>query len=631
MDSDSLNCLIGLGIVLGIAWLAIVNYPAIERILQSQLDNSLDREIEDKTDQPLHEIFLEFDHESTSAWLKWMESREDEVKNIAYQKIWDYLSGEPETLGSVTGDAIKAITAFKRPETYRLILDLVIKVREKFMRFKTLDLFYQEAVSSLMVIDESEAIPFLAEEISNYESRSDADKMQQYILRALAKSDELDLLSPIFVRTVLDAEIDRVVKADLVFLLEKKNSIFRRKVYTEVFKALIQSPVNVISEDDQQIFEQIFHNSKKFFIKDDFDKDLWDCILKLCDLPKLRTLFIKLVSSFLANGEEELLREQICVLIEKNEPAKSSFREAMAKRYKITSQELETIKLPYKKEDLVFEKDSTVTVEKSKKTKSVTHELLDTYHLLDKVVFSNEISKLDRSLGMVSLIHGSSSMEKIYLLRALAANANITFIYINYEQLIRSNFEVANLKNSVNNCKPCIVYFDSMESILVKPELDKVETLHLKELMKVLKELSQLAGVHFFGNLPYNKDSLKQENPELHTMVNSNLRGYFRLVLPIDRPDAKEKERILRDNQNKMSIERMKNPERYDANSILSYAQSMSILEFLYFLTQYFEFSLFAYGELIPLNEFIEESKFVLDLSNLEPDSDVDLSTLLGV
>ena len=589
-------------------------------MLQGQLDKSLDRDTEDKSNQPLHEIFLEFDHESAAAWLKWMESREDEVKNLAYQKIWNYLGGEPETIGSVTGDAIKAITAFKRPETYQLIKELVIRVREKFPRFKTIDLFYQEAVSALVIIDASEAIPFLATEMSNYEKRTDVDRMQQYILKALAKSDEYDLVAPIFIRTILDAEIARVVKAELIFLLEKKDSVFRRKLYTEIFKTLIQSPVTVMSEDDQQIIEHIFHNSKKFFIKDDFNEDLWNCILKLCDLPKLRTLFIKLVSSFLANGEDELLREQICALIEKSEPAKSSFREAMGKRFQITSQELETIKLPYKKEDLIFEKEATITVEKSKKTKNVTHELLDTYHLLDKAIFSNEISKLDRSLGMVSLIHGGSSLEKIYLLRALAANTNITFIYVNYTQLIKSNFEVANLKNSVNNCKPCIVYFDSMESILVKPELDKAEALHLKELVKSLKELSQLAGVHLLGNLPYNKDTLKQENAALYTMVNSTLRGYFKLILNIDKPDMKDKERILLANQNKMSLDRMQDAENYDAKSILSYAQSMSMLEFLYFLTQYFEFSLFAHGKLIPLSDFVNESKFVLDLSNLKPD-----------
>lgn len=616
---------------MSIGWLAVANYPLIEQLLQNKLEESLDRDIDDKANQPLHEIFLNFDHESTNAWLKWMDSQDTEAKNLAYQKIWDYLSGEPETLGSVTGDAIKAITAFKRPETYQLILDLLIKVRENFMRFKTVDLFYQDAVSALISINPEAGIPAIAEEVLNYQRRSDGEKMQLYIFKALAKQDEYDLVAPIFITTILNPDIFKAIKAELVYLIEKKNSIFRRKLYTEIFRAYIKIASNIVSEDDQQILEQIFQNSKKFFTKEDFDEDVWNCIVEICDLPKLRTLFIKLISNFLANGEDELLREQITILIEKNEPAKSSFREALAKRFKLTSQELETISLPFKLEDLIFDKPTTITVEKSKKTKNVTHELLDTYHNFERIIFNTEQSKADRSLGMVSLIPGTSSIEKLYLLRALAANANITFIYVDYEKLIKANFEVANLKNSVNNCKPCIVYFDSIESILVKPELEKAEALHIKELIKALKDLSQLAGVHFLGNLPYNKDTLKQDNLELYSMIHSNTRGYFKLILSINRPDEKDKQRILLYNQNKMSPERIMDSEKYDASSIVNYAQPMSILEFLFFLTQYFEFSLFIYGELIPISSFIEESNFSLDLTNLELEEEVAVTPLISV
>lgn len=626
MELDLINFLIGFIVVVGAAIFLLTNFPKIEAVLQNKLENSLDREVEDKSAEPLHEIFLGFAHDSTASWVKWVETQDPEFKETAYQNIVKYLANEPEQLGSVTGDAVKAIASFKKETDFSIIMNLLKNVREKFQRFKTIDMFYQDAATILVKINEFEAIDFLNSELEHYLNQLDSDKIQGYIIRALFSVTDDKLLAPILTSCLCNYQIKRSIKVEIIYIVEKRDQEFQKEVYGATLSKILRSGVEYFSEDDIVIIEQIFQNSKKFLIEgqETYDERIWHAVIEFCETPKLRTQFIKLISDFLENSEQQLTHGQIVTLLAKNEPAKSSFREALIKRHSLTTDELTVIKPPIKIEDLYFHKQ-TLALEKSKKTKTVLFDLLDDYNSLEKIISLNDFGKADKAAqGAVNLIAGESSHEKLYILRTLAANTNKSFIYVDLGEILKANFEVTNLKNMANNCKPCIVYLDNITEALVS-DLSKGEELHLKELNKAVQDLSLTPNIFFCANLPYERETLKVSHPTLSEVLASNQKGNFRILYSIDNPDEKKKMEILFKFQEKISENKLNDSPEYDAHSIIALSKSKSMLEYLFFLSTYFESGLLIYGTIRDVYEFEKEIAPIIlpDLANLKPPAEL--------
>lgn len=618
MEIDLVNFIIGFVFVAGAAWILLSNFPKIESVLQGKLSESLDRDSDDKSHQPLADIFLDFDHSSINDWVKWIAEQDKAIKEEAYTKILDYLNSEPEHLGAVTGDAIKALAAFKKAGTFRIIDELLSKIRERFQMYKSIDLFYEEACKALIKENREEAVAYLSNEFAHYLEKDGSEKIQGYIIKSLMFIEDLHLILDLLSSIIANSRVKRSIKLELVLGIERRDSDQRKIFYKECFRKFLNSGSSSLSDDDQFVIEQIFSHCNKFVIDENYDKELWQVILDICDLPKLRTLFIKLISDLLVNSEQKLSSTQTMSLLIKADPAKSSFREALARRFRITDRETEVIKMPFKFEDIVLQKDTAIVLEKSKKTRIIIQDLIDNYNALEKIISANESGKGDKGQGFVNLIAGDAKYEKEYLLRTICANNNKSFICVNFERLITDKFEVVNLKNMANNCKPCIVYFDNIEQILVR-ELNKAEALHLKELNKVVCDLSAFPTIFFCANVNYKRETFKQFNPELFDVLQGNNKGNYKFAFSLDKPEEKQRREILTNFQGKVNNERLVASSKYSSDLLIDRTESKSTLEYLIFLYNYFEYSLLVNGMLADVDEFIREASpyVVMDIEKI--------------
>jgi hypothetical protein len=331
------------------------------------------------------------------------------------------------------------------------------------------------------------------------------------------------------------------------------------------------------------------------------DEDIWYVLISGLEGHN-KPHFYKLLENPIQNKEKFITSALLKKLISLEEPVRTSIRDLIIKRFKLTEKELDILKTPIKQEDVDFVKQ-VIVVEKGKKTKAITHELLGHYHTLEKLIFNFDLHAKG-NMGSVQVLMGVGVEEKLYILRGMCGNHNRGFIYIDIDQLISNSLELGRLKQLVNNNKPCFIYFDNLDQLLTREYAD-YERDNAKELSKILKELALLPSINFLGNIPHNRDELKKLKPNLfNTLQNTTAFLPFRISINIEKPDDKDRRRVFLQAFEKIDAQRASDSSEFNLDAMMTTTEGMSMLEYLQFLQNYFEISLFAFGKLISMEEF---------------------------
>jgi hypothetical protein len=580
-------------VLLGI-FLVLFKYLSANKI---DLDDSSDDEF---IEIPLREIFLDFDHDSTKAWLKWIDAQDESKKQLAYDKLVEYLELPPSKLGVITSDVVKAIIVFRsKVDAFDVLANLIVKCRKHYKQFKTIDLFYEIATTGLVKIDQVKAKKFLADELNNMSLNSDLEELQKYMVRAIAQLDFTHEVESIWSNILISNEFSSKSRKEFLDLLDAKSSFIKERIYSKFLEVIIPSRVLGLAESEKMIYEPVLYKCINLLNSDGESNHLWSLISKACDNEVLQEITSKVLSSLITTDQDLILPEYLVELLSKPEPLRTTFMHTCMNKYKILESEKSALKVSVKESDLVFEY-LKINIEKSKKTKSVTQELLGKYQELEKAIKSSDGGFEKKSATAIAFF-GSALEEKLYLLRAYAANSNRSFVYIDIEQLLSADGIVKELKNHISQVKPCIVYIDNLGAVLGR-DLEKKYSQNLKSILKTVKELAIVPSMDFIGGFSISLQDLDKFSSLALANLAINVSTVNRLEL--NKLSKEEKEVILRQSLTKIDPKRIEENEDFSLDEVISYFANFDLLDMLRFWNKYLEISLCAYGRLVSLNEF---------------------------
>lgn len=581
----------------GIAWLVLTN-PAMFGDLSK---NNKEEEDSQDNEIPLKNVFYEFNHESTKAWLKWIDGQDESKKQFAYDMLVNYLDLPLKKLGAITSDVVKAIVVFKKKEgAFDVLIKLLKKSKDHFSQYKSIDMFYEAAAIGLTKIDHEKAEAFLINELQDTNGATNLIPIQKYLVSALCHLEFNPNLEKCWVRILSNPDYPEATKKELLNSLESKADKIRERVYKKILNEQIDSKISSLSDNDKFIIEEVFYKLRNLITKEDYDEEVWTAMIRAVDSTRIGNITNKLLIEMITSDERGLSQNQVLELLDK--PNRSMFLEACSKRHKLLETEASILKAPIKAEDLAFDK-TKFNIEKSKKTKSVAHQLLDHYHNLEKIMQTSVGGRVDKSSTSVSVITGTGESEKLHLLRAYAANKNKSFIYIDIKQLLSSEGMAKEFKNHIVNNKPCLVYLDKIDKVL-GIDLEKQEANIFKSITRSIKELSVLPSISITANIPYSQEDLSTGKLTLLSKIINGAGSIFRTIMTIDKPDDNTRGEIIHSYLEKINPKRITNSENFSIDELLEYSSSMNTLEVTLFLHQYFEISLLANGKLVSIEDF---------------------------
>lgn len=573
--------------------------------LQGMLDGSnllggggTDRESSNKSLQPLYNVFYKFAHNSADEWINWILVQDKETQNKAFEKLKLYLEEPPEELGIATQEVIKAVVRFKDPASFNMLNGLLVGVRPYLSVLKCIDLFYADLCKGILDLDTNNGIKALTNELQMLKQREskgvNIEDFKIAIVKALGSIKVVsNELREIFTKIITDRNFSGLVRKELIRAIKDQEDSVTEYIYIQALKSHLESSAQVLNKDHQTVLEELFYSFKHFIAKN--NPDIWSLLIQSCYNDSTQDLFANLIISLVINPEEIFHEDQLSDILYSEEPLKDRFRGALAERFKVSNDELSLFKSRLRTEEITFDQ-GTIILEKSKKTKVVTAELLPIYHKLEIILNQeiNETNKAERkSKHAISLMTGTGNDEKIYILRGLAANTNRSFVYIDLTQMIHCSTELNKLISTISNSKPSIVYVDKVLEIF-KKNLNTEEEIGLKHFLKSVRELSILPTVSFFGSLSVPEPQIAMDS-ELTEAVHSNVKGNYKVLMNIDKPNQEAKATVIQNAFKKI------NPEKIDSSfsldELLAKTTDFSLLQFLSFTTNFLEKSLMLYGK----------------------------------
>lgn len=582
-------------------WVVYVNYQKIQLLLKNKLAKSLDR-YGDAEMQPFRKIFYEYNHRSAELWYEWIRGQDKAIQDMAFDKLLEYLNSPLEELGSVTTDVINTVLSFKREKSFSAITDLLKKSRKAWGQYKTIEVFYEKAIIGLTTMDQDDAEKFILAEYEIAKHKNDMNSLVVSLMKALGELKASEKIEETLVELLTENLIKFDIKKYALSMIEKYELETQKRINFRVFKKYVTSSAKTLEENDDKVLEAILTKLKKY-ISVDFDEEVWVCIINASQVERLKSIIYKFLSDFI-QFEDQIDPMQFSELLKQEDPGLTKYIEAMSKRNKLNDKEQDLLKSNLKKEYLEFE-TKTLNIEKSKKTMSIPAELNGEYHALEQIFFNGSEIKNDKNTGTIHVISGNAEEEKLFLLRALAANNNIAFAYIDSHQVLSSSDVMMTLGNTLNNSKPCIVYFDNLDTTLSKP-LNKIQASNQKEINNIVKELGIIPNMFFIGNISYNKENIKTTNPNLHKNINGSSHGDFKIFHEIRKPDMKDRRRVFQNYQQKLQDKRILDSEGFSVDALLGATEGFSYIDFQIFLDEYMQISLLMHGCLVSMPEFLK-------------------------
>ncbi len=601
--------LASIGLIIGIGGVAIAGFSVFR--FASRFQEGIDSfgEIEyiapSKNYQPLAQVFYKFDHASSEQWLNWVFCQEKAVQDLAFNKLADYLKEPLGELGSITEEVVKVVIQFKRTESYYILLELVRSSIRSWGQFKSINLFFEIAAKGMIKLNEENGFTNLKEHIDliiERDSKS-SDVLLISMIRAIGmiKNPRAEVVD-YFSKLALNRNCSFNFKKEVLEEIRKlENDLDKYHVYLDILTGFLNATVLKFSDSDQKVLEELFTHIQKYI--EENKPEIWELLVQCCQKDSTAEVFIEPLTEYLKYPKNLISSEQIASLFLIQEAAiLDRIKEALALRFAFSEQDYKLINKSFK-EDLEFD-IKAVSLEKSKKTKNVINDLLDEYRQLEAVITANliQLTKSEkRGINSITTILGEAEAEKLYLMRILAANLNHSFLYIDLDLILSSNYDLTELKTKINNSKPCILYLASLKDFLLK-DFDNDQKIYAKKLINLATEMSKSPTVKVIASLIDNQDSINS-NVDLKKILEKGSKGRFDLSISMNQPDSAIRRDLINNQIKEINASRIN--EKFNIEELVSILDNSSKIEILKFLNSYFSTSLFTQGKLLAVNDFI--------------------------
>jgi hypothetical protein len=556
-------------------------------------------------------VFYKYNHDSIQFWISWIKSQDTTIQEKAFEQLVEHLTSPVSKLGVISADAIRALIEFGTERAYIILRDLLVTCSRALGQYKSIEIFYEDLAMGLTKFDKlPETEKVLIDIFYDIRKKSELVNAQVALLKAIGKLDFNQKVIQTFDEILANRSLNAKVRADALAIIESKDVDTQKRVFLLILDNQLKNQQGIVREEDERLFGTIFQRLKKYFSNDESSDYLWALMNEGIVSQKHNYVFIKLFCDAIEFRDDAIDDIKLLELLGKPEPARTPFKEAFVKRNSLDRKEQEILRTNIKLEDMEFEKGICKS-DKSKTAKAVAYEILNDYKELEKdLILLHDASKSDKLVQSINVILGTGVDEKIYLIRALAANNNRAFVYIDAPTLYSDPELIQTFRTTVNNSKPCLVYMDNLDLVLEK-NLSKTDSINVKNISRIVGEFSILPSVRFIAGLPYTRDDMQSLYSAINDKLAAQSHGNFRVIYEINKPDFIKRRTLISSKFAEIKPERIEaDSGSFDIDDFAESTDGMSYLEYGLLVSQYFEISLMIFGRLIPYKDFVEINKY---------------------
>lgn len=558
---------------------------------------------------PLDDVFYKFSHNSIRDWMRWIKSKGQDEQERAFESLVAYLEKKPASLGMVTNEVIKAIAQFKHEDSLNVLLDFMRTLRINFQRVKHLENFFGSTAKGILFLSKQRAFRILSDEICEIKSCADSATAQERLFEVIIETEYKPEFQEFIIDMIFDDEIVFSAKKLLFRKIHSLKDPQKNEMIQMIMMFFWENIHAVLSDDDLKVLLHI-RKDIKGFIKSGY-KGWIDTLMKALAHKKTKNLFLDLVLECIVDKSVPLSDRDIESFLRQKDPTKSKLLSALSKRFLLPEALQSIFSMQISQKDLYFSK-SNIVFEKLKTVNKVPQSLIKVYSKLVDGIDKKHESKSLKIFG------GFGQNEKIFLMRSYASHRNLSFVYIDTEELIKDNQAMSNFKRSLESYSNSVIMLDNFNSFFDTSGEVCTKT---KFLLDAFSELSSIKDAKMIISVNIHENEFV-DNSESFTKVNELMshRGRYSVLASLDEPSNKFKQEVF---EQYLAITPMEYQESFNSDEFINFmiekTRDFSYLEFESWLLNYFAYSFFVKGSLVNASDY---NKVFRDFPSLKINKD---------
>ena len=627
MDSNAINIIITIIVVVAFIFIYLVVFTSFfDNFSTAKYEKSIKikKKYSVETLRLLKKICYQFRHRSFDAWLAWLRIQENDIQNIALNKLIQHLNGDViEWDESVTPDIIMNLTVFKGIKNLSFIFpNLLTKIKEaSHTALVNQFLYYKSAFIPFITLYPSLGLEYLeveVEELCNSEELGSVDK-KKFIIEQLERISTHFNEGKIYDQTIVDLLLDIICNDD-------EDSIVRWESF-EVLSGfgpeeVSQSALKIIpvivenSDTMDEVISQIFKSLLKDMVTTINKPEIFGIFQEAIKKPSLKPIIVTTLGNLLMGINSLFGMEHLFAIYKLGESDATDLVKILAKRNTLT--ESETVFIEEASPKFLGFKD-ILTAEELKlddvPIPSFQKEYGDNLlKKLGKVPFE----KKEGSVGNIyesALLRGPNKFDKIYFSRLFCLLRNMNFKHVDLEKtyIENKNDPGTGLENQMKYEQEGTLFFiTGIESVYTKGQDDDNEK-QTKKLKQVLKTFSQ--NKEYFLIASSEDPNFMQETGQ--TFIDIQADNIFKNIIDFNLPGQYDQLKLLESMVQQMNKKRIRDGEGI-LNQLLSLAKDRSMIEGYYTAAKFAKLLLILftdYESIDPILNLEEKYEFLLNES----------------
>lgn len=627
MDSNAINVIITIIIIAAFIFVYLVLFTSfLDNFSTAKYEKSIKikKKYSVETLRLLKKICYQFRHRSFDAWLAWLRIQENDIQNIALNKLIQHLNGDViEWDESVTPDIIMNLTVFKGIKNLSFIFpNLLTKIKEASQTdLVNQFLYYKSTFIPFITLYPSLGLEYLkveVEELVNSDDLGSIDK-KKFIIEQLQRINTHFKEGRIYDQTLIDLLLDIICnnKEDSIVrweAFEILNEFDPNQIHQASLKIL---PVIVQhSEGMDEVISQIFKSLIKDLVTDINKPEIFSIFMESLHKPSLRPVIVTTLGNLLMGINSLFDMEHLFAIYKLDEDEGKDLIKILAKRNTLTESEVEFIEEPQPK--FLTYKD-IITAEKLNlddlPVPSFQKDYID--GLLKKIAKTPfEKKEGTGSTYESAMLRGPNKFDKIYICRLFCLLRNMAFKHIDLEKMISENKNDLGtaLENQMKyEQEGTMFYISNIEQIYGKITPDEEFDKHLKKIKQILKVYS--SNKDYFLISSSEDPIIMQETGQIFIDIQAD--NIFKNILDFNLPGQYDQLKLLESMIQKMNKKRIRDGEGI-LNQLLALAKDMSMIEGYYTAAKFAKLLLVLFTEyesIEPILNLEEKYEFLLNES----------------
>ncbi len=535
------------------------------------------------------EIFHLYNHDSEKQWFNWITKQSKEIRSEAAAKLINHINNRPEKWGYLTLEVLNCLKGFKEYQVDSPIGVFLSRTGSLWREYKSIPNYYQKAAEVLISINPSYALELFKDEFSKQNSTEISLEKKRILTHILP--DLGYICKDLMVEIITSNFENNTIKSQALRECKTLDDEIKRNVFLEILTALghkykeLKRPLRL---EDASLLEDLIEDSLSYIGKSDFH-DALNALLK--NEAVAGNVMIAL-TKFLNKQSGQLTLIELLSLSKLHDNKQKDIKRLLAKRNDLDLNELNNIIL----QDYIIGLDETDLKNSHFESELPIPLFYSDFYKEFKNLFFKSIDEdrnrtCDKNFGGV-LICGNEVMEKLYFCRALAAEKDWGFTYLDLETIIDKN-SYQNMHEEITNLnKPCMVYLKNPHVLF-----DANQSIYKEKFAQMLTIQSADSKVFLAGDVPLTYDQLSSK--ELKESIKTLCAKYFPFITEINTKPIKTKQTLLEALLKNVSTHRFEK-RRELFSEFIELGKDKTNLEFIFLILHGFITMLLVFGRDVP-------------------------------